>query len=161
MLPPMPAPTPAMSQEQTQSSAVPRSATSSIPPIPVTSALPRAGFGIRLGALLIDSLIFAFALFTGGGPDVAIACMAIYLVVLWGLKGTTIGGIICGLKIVRLDDRPLDWTTALVRGLAGFLSVFPAGLGFLWVAFDEEKQSWHDKVAGTVVVYAPKGMSLV
>jgi uncharacterized RDD family membrane protein YckC len=39
--------------------------------------------------------------------------------------------------------------------------VIPAGLGFLWIVFDEEKQSWHDKVAGTVVVHAPKGMSLV
>ncbi len=134
--------------------------------VPITSALPRAGFGVRLGALLIDSaLVFFVVLMISrgfrGGPGMLAPGMAVYLIALWGLKGTTIGGIICGLKVVRLDDRPLDWTTAVVRGLAGFLSVLPAGLGFLWVAFDEEKQSWHDKVAGTVVVHAPKGMSLV
>ncbi|WP_138223185.1 RDD family protein [Nibricoccus aquaticus] len=134
--------------------------------VPITSALPRAGFGVRLGALLIDAtLVFFVVLMISrgfrGGPGMLAPGMAVYLIALWGLKGTTIGGIICGLKVVRLDDRPLDWTTAVVRGLAGFLSVLPAGLGFLWVAFDEEKQSWHDKVAGTVVVHAPKGMSLV
>jgi uncharacterized RDD family membrane protein YckC len=62
---------------------------------------------------------------------------------------------------VRLDDRKLDWTVAIVRGLGGFLSLFVAGLGFLWVAFDKERQSWHDKIAGTVVVIAPKGTPLV
>jgi uncharacterized RDD family membrane protein YckC len=129
--------------------------------IPLTAALPRAGFGIRLGALLIDFILVMMAAVMTHLDDVGILLLAVYLVVLWALKGTTVGGIICGLKIVRLDDRPLDWTTAVVRGLAGFLSVLPAGLGFLWVAFDDEKQSWHDKVAGTVVVHAPKGMSLV
>jgi uncharacterized RDD family membrane protein YckC/cytoskeletal protein CcmA (bactofilin family) len=154
---------PIMSQQQTQASgALPSPA----PTISITAALPRAGFGIRLGALLLDGMLvfvasLMFGRMVGQGPSVAIMGMALYLVVLWALKGTTIGGIICGLKIVRLDDRPLDWTTAVVRGLAGFLSVIPAGLGFLWIVFDEEKQSWHDKVAGTVVVHAPKGMSLV
>jgi uncharacterized RDD family membrane protein YckC len=82
-------------------------------------------------------------------------------VVLWALKGTTIGGIVCGLKIVRLDDRKVDWMVAVVRGLAGFLSLAVAGLGFLWVAFDDQKQSWHDKIAGTTIVQLPKGMSLL
>jgi uncharacterized RDD family membrane protein YckC len=35
------------------------------------------------------------------------------------------------------------------------------GLGFVWVVFDSERQSWHDKIAGTVVVRAAKGVSLV
>jgi uncharacterized RDD family membrane protein YckC len=35
------------------------------------------------------------------------------------------------------------------------------GLGFLWIAIDSERQSWHDKIAGTVVVRAPKGVSLL
>jgi uncharacterized RDD family membrane protein YckC len=80
---------------------------------------------------------------------------------MWKFKGTTIGGIICGLKVVRLDDRELDWPTAVVRALACFLSMAVAGLGFLWVVFDSEKQSWHDKIAGTTVVRVPKGVSLI
>ncbi len=80
---------------------------------------------------------------------------------MWKLRGTTIGGIIFGLKVARLDDRPVDWATAIVRALACFLSLAVVGLGFFWVAFDDEKQSWHDKIAGTVVVRVPKGISLI
>ena len=67
----------------------------------------------------------------------------------------------CGLKVVRLDDRPVDWPVALVRTLGAFLSVFCAGLGFLWVLFDDQQQTWHDKIAGTIVVRMPKGVSLL
>ncbi len=80
---------------------------------------------------------------------------------MWAMKGTTIGGIICGLKVVRLDDRKVDWIVAVVRGLGGFLSLAVAGLGFLWVAFDDQKQSWHDKIAGTTIVRVPRGMALL
>ena len=38
--------------------------------------------------------------------------LAIYAAVMWKLKGTTIGGIVCGLKVVRLDGREIDWATA-------------------------------------------------
>jgi uncharacterized RDD family membrane protein YckC len=86
---------------------------------------------------------------------------AAYCVVLWALKGTTIGGIVCSLKVVRLNDQPVDWPTALVRALGGFLSLFAAGIGFIWVHFDDQRQSWHDKIAGTTVVHVPRGVSLV
>ena len=72
-----------------------------------------------------------------------------------------IGGIICGLKVVRLDDRPIDWGVAAVRALGGFLSLAVAGLGFVWVSFDDERQSWHDKIAGTTIVKVPKGTPLM
>ena len=80
---------------------------------------------------------------------------------MWRRRGTTIGGIVCGLKVVRIDNREIDWTTAIVRALGCFLSLAVVGLGFIWVAFDDEKQSWHDKIAGTTVVRVPKGMSLI
>jgi uncharacterized RDD family membrane protein YckC len=65
------------------------------------------------------------------------------------------------LKVVRIDQRELDWATAIVRALGCFLSLAVGGFGFVWVAFDDEKQSWHDKIAGTTVVRVPKGVSLV
>jgi uncharacterized RDD family membrane protein YckC len=94
-------------------------------------------------------------------PQGLLLMLAIYASVMWKHKGTTIGGIICGLKVVRLDQRELDWTTAIVRAVSCFLSLVAAGLGFIWVAFDDEKQSWHDKIAGTTVVRVPKGVSLL
>ncbi len=133
-------------------------------PAPAFSSLtlPRAGFWIRLAALLIDAiLVFFIANLLRTRGNSALLLLAVYAAAMWRLRGTTIGGIICGLKVVRLDDRPLDWTTAVVRTLGCFLSAVVAGLGFFWVAIDGEKQSWHDKVAGTTVVRVPKGVSLV
>jgi uncharacterized RDD family membrane protein YckC len=67
---------------------------------------------------------------------------------------------ILGLRVVRTDGKEVDWTTAGIRALSCFLSLLPLGLGFLWIAFDRDRQAWHDKVAGTVVIRVPRGVSL-
>ena len=141
---------------------------------PVVSAhtLPRAGFFIRLAALALDGILVGMVVgFTSGllprflqfnhGPGGVLLALAVYGAVMWKHKGTTIGGIVCGLKVVRIDQREIDWATAIVRALGCFLSMIVAGLGFIWVAFDDDKQSWHDKIAGTTVVCVPKGVSLL
>ena len=48
-----------------------------------------------------------------------------------------------------------------MRALGCFLSFAVFGLGFIWVAIDDDRQSWHDKIAGTTVVRVPKGVSLL
>jgi uncharacterized RDD family membrane protein YckC len=122
----------------------------------------RAGFLIRLAALALDVVLWGIiaGILHIHGP-LLLPWLAIYGAVMWKFKGTTIGGVVCGLKIVRIDDRPIDWATAIVRALGCFLSLAVVGLGFLWVAIDEDKQSWHDKIAGTTVVRVPKGTSLI
>jgi uncharacterized RDD family membrane protein YckC/cytoskeletal protein CcmA (bactofilin family) len=131
------------------------------PTAPVAS-LPRAGFFIRMGALLLDAVLIGIVLHQfWGGPRLELLALAAYGAVMWKLRGSTIGGIICGLQVLRLDGRPIDWPTAIVRALSCFLSLAVVGLGFLWIAIDSERQSWHDKIAGTVVVRAPKGASLL
>jgi len=125
-------------------------------------ALPRAGFWIRIGALLLDALLIGILVHTGhDGFDVSLLLLAAYGAVMWKFKGTTVGGIICGLQVVRLDGREIDWATAIVRALSCFLSLAVVGLGFIWIAIDDEHQGWHDKIAGTVVVRSPKGHSLL
>jgi uncharacterized RDD family membrane protein YckC len=147
------------------------------PPPPVSVAisaatLPRAGFWIRIAALGLDAVLIGVVIGFASdllprflkfdhGPGGVLLALALYGAAMWKTKGTTIGGIVCGLKVVRLDDREIDWPTAVVRALSCFLSLFVAGLGFLWVVFDPEKQSWHDKIAGTTVVRLPKGVSLL
>lgn len=134
-------------------------------------ALPRATFMIRMAALVLDIILVAVIvsfltsmlprpLRFGGGPGI-LPLLALYGAIMWKMKATTIGGIICGLKVVRLDGREMDWPTAIVRALGCFLSLIVVGLGFIWIAIDDEKQSWHDKIAGTIVVRLPKGMSLL
>ena len=139
------------------------------PPVIISAVtLPRAGFWRRIAATLLDLVLvgmvfgmlegmFRWFHFGGSFPF----WFAVYNVVMWTTKSTTIGGIVCGLKIVRLDDRPLDWSVSIIRGLTAFLSLAIAGLGFIWVAFDDEKQSWHDKIAGTTIVRVPKGTPLL
>jgi uncharacterized RDD family membrane protein YckC len=128
----------------------------------ITAALPRAGFWIRMAALLLDALLIGFLL---GVPrhlhHLELLVLATYGAVMWKLRGSTIGGIVFDLQVVRLDGRALDWETAIVRALGCFLSLAVAGLGFFWIAFDDDKQAWHDKIAGTVVVNVTKRVSLV
>lgn len=127
-----------------------------------TAAQPRAGFWIRMAALLIDAILIGVVFSVlHDAEGIFLPALAAYGAVMWKLKGTTIGGILCNLQVVRLDGRELDWGTAIVRALSCFLSLAVAGLGFLWIVFDNERQSWHDKIAGTVVVRAPQGVSLV
>ena len=144
-------------------------------PPPITripnASLPRADFWVRVAALALDAILvgivcgFLSDLFPKNSSFHIHAdflpVLAVYAAVMWKIRGTTVGGILCGIRLVRLDDRPIDWTTAIVRALGCFLSLFVVGLGFLWVLFDDERQSWHDKIAGTVIVHAPKGTSLV
>jgi uncharacterized RDD family membrane protein YckC len=116
-----------------------------LPPVISSATLPRAGFWIRLAAVVLDAILIGmvcgFLSNMWSGFGVFPFWFAAYCAAMWATKGTTIGGIICSLKVVRLDDRPLDWGVAVVRTLGGFLSLFVAGLGFIWVAFDDEKQS--------------------
>jgi uncharacterized RDD family membrane protein YckC len=138
------------------------------PPVDVTM-LPRAEFWPRIGAALLDciliSVLVAFCglkqrdtLFEDPWPTLL---LLVYLVGLWTWRGTTIGCAICGLKIVRTDGQPVTLGVAIVRALASLLSLAVMGLGFFWIAWDREKQAWHDKIAGTLVVRMPKGVSLI
>jgi len=129
---------------------------------PLSAAgLPRAGFGIRMGALLLDVILIGILTHQLHGHDAHLILLAAYGAVMWKLKGSTVGGIICGLQVVRVDGRPVDWPTAIVRALSCFLSLAVVGLGFIWIAIDNDRQAWHDKIAGTAVVRSPKGVSLL
>ncbi|MBI5201664.1 MAG: RDD family protein [Elusimicrobia bacterium] len=125
------------------------------------ASLPRASFMDRLGAFVID--VFAFGVIVGILPliHVGLVAWAAYQIGLWTWKGTTLGGIVCGIKGVRLDGAPFDLRVAAVRHLASYLSMAAGLLGFVWAAWDREQQTWHDKIAGTIVVRVPKGESLL
>jgi uncharacterized RDD family membrane protein YckC len=139
------------------------SAPGSSPAPHIAADLPRAGFWIRMGALLLDVILIGFAMsLLRPFGDFHIVILAIYGAVMWKLRGTTVGGIVFDLQVVRLDGRPLDWETAIVRALGCFLSLAVVGLGFIWIALDPNQQAWHDKIAGTVVVRVKRhGSALV
>jgi uncharacterized RDD family membrane protein YckC len=134
------------------------------PPPPIVDAFssPRAGFWVRMLALAIDVVIIGVALhILSDSHRLQLVALAAYGAIMWKLKGTTVGGIVCNLKVVRIDGREIDWSTAIVRALGCFLSLVVFCIGFIWIAFDEGKQAWHDKIAGTAVVRVPQGVSLL
>jgi uncharacterized RDD family membrane protein YckC len=128
----------------------------------LAATLPRAGFWIRMVALLLDLLLVGILMgMLHHSHDLELIVLAIYAALMWKLRGTTVGGLVFHLQVVRVDGRPIDWETAIVRALGCFLSMVVAGLGFFWIAFDSGKQGWHDKIAGTAVVRVPRAMPLV
>jgi uncharacterized RDD family membrane protein YckC len=126
------------------------------------TTMPRAGFWVRMGALFIDALLIGVLVeWMEPTGHLMLVALAGYGALMWKLKGTTVGGIIFNLRVVRVDARDIEWETAIVRALSCFLSLIPAGLGFFWMLFDSNRQTWHDKIAGTIVVRVPKHQTFV
>jgi uncharacterized RDD family membrane protein YckC len=125
-------------------------------------AMPKAQLMQRAAAFGIDVVLVLFTYgmigsgFLRGGPNSFFFLLLIYHVVFWTLKGTTVGGIICNLRVIRTDGQAVGFSEALIRGLASILSIVTLGLGCLWIAYDADRQAWHDRIAGTYVVKVPK-----
>jgi len=64
----------------------------------------------------------------------------------------TLGKLAVGLKVTDLEGKRISFGRAIVRYFAKWLSTLALGLGYLMVAFDEEKQGLHDRIAGTRVL---------
>jgi len=93
----------------------------------------------------------------GGGIAVVVLgflfVVVIYLRAL-GRTGQTWGRRIVGNKVVRVDNGDVPGIgRALGRELFGWIiSANILYLGYLWMIWDKDRQTWHDKVAGTIVV---------
>lgn len=70
-------------------------------------------------------------------------------------SGQTAGKEMLGVRVVRLDGRPVSRYQALGRVLAKLLSWLTLGAGFLVPLFRQDKRSLHDLVARTKVVAWP------
>jgi uncharacterized RDD family membrane protein YckC len=127
---------------------------------PDLGGYPFAPFRDRLAAFLLD--VFLVIITTAllevfrQGPGVGMFLLLVYHVAFWTWKGTTVGGIICQLRVVRTDGSRLTFADALVRGLSSIFSLAVVGIGALWILKDPERQAWHDKIAGTYVVKVPR-----
>lgn len=128
------------------------SASPLIPAAPEALTLPRVGFKDRFWATCIDWLVLAIVCGPTGLMGFFMFVFPLYFAAMWVWKGTTIGGIVLRLRVVRLDGRRMDWPTAGVRAVGALVGSMAGGLGYFWAGWDSEKQGWHDKIAGTVVV---------
>ncbi len=71
----------------------------------------------------------------------------------WLLTGQTPGKRIMGVRIVRSDGERITFGNAVRREIGYFISGI-LFLGYLWVLLDNRRQAFHDKLAGTLVVYS-------
>ena len=131
-----------------------------------------AGFWVRFVAMIIDSLLlllitspllymlYGVAAFTGtkfvqGPGDILISYVfpIVATVLFWKYLAATPGKILLNMKIVSGEHGGAPSTGQFVlRYFAYIPSTLVLFLGFIWVAFDPRKQSWHDKIAKTVVL---------
>jgi uncharacterized RDD family membrane protein YckC len=79
---------------------------------------------------------------------------AIAVIVFWKTRSATPGKMAISAKIVDAKTGGKPSTGQLVaRYFAYLVSMLPLMLGFIWIGIDRRKQGFHDKIAGTVVVY--------
>lgn len=129
-------------------------------PQPAERSGPRAPFGSRAAAALIDfailfgvSLVLGLALGDAGTPVGFLAGLA-YAVYLEGSpSGQTVGKRQMNIRVVSFDTGgSIGYGRAALRWACEILSAIPCGLGFWWMLWDKQKQTWHDKLSGSVVV---------
>jgi uncharacterized RDD family membrane protein YckC len=108
-----------------------------------------AGLGRRLGALFIDwflSTVIALAIFhSRGWSTLAVFAVEVYL--LTALTGFTVGKRLLGIRVARVDGRPVGLLWALVRTVL-LLAVVPP------LITDRDLRGLHDRAANTVVIRA-------
>ena len=136
------------------------------------------GFWIRLAAFLIDLILYAALSFSIGwilglairvgwlgsgllddslgtellGRLIGALVLMAYHTLFIGIVGQTPGKMLLRIKVVDQYGNKPGWGAALGRETIGRLLSSFFWLGHLWVAWDKEKRSWHDKFGGTYVV---------
>jgi uncharacterized RDD family membrane protein YckC len=129
---------------------------------------PRAGFWVRFDALLIDLVLLAAVTgtFLGIGSSslsswvkVSVDPRALLLLIAYfsffegSASGQTVGKKLLNIRVVDLGNgQPIGFVRAAVRNVVAYFVSVIFLLGYLWMLWDEEKQTWHDKVTSSVVV---------
>src|SRR5688572_11171303 len=107
----------------------------------------KAGFWVRVVATVIDAVLIGIlsSVLTATfgqliGVSLSVILTVVYLIGVWVTTGQTVGHKILGLRVVRTDGGPLTLANAVLRYLGAFVSGVVSGIGFIWVAFDSNKQ---------------------
>lgn len=99
-------------------------------------------------------LIYQQAIIASGGALSQFFIVSVIVTVFWIYFAATPGKMLLGMKIIDQETgkNPGIWQS-LLRVLGYIVSTVPIMLGFFWIHFDKKSQGWHDKFAGTIVVY--------
>ena len=121
------------------------------------SGVVAAGFWIRFGAVFVDGIILMIgnivlqAIFGTAALFLGLAVGAVYTIGFWASSGATPGKMLFGLKVVTADGDPIGLDKAVIRYIGYWVNVLTLGIGYLFIAFREDKRGLHDLIAGTAV----------
>ncbi|HEY8732812.1 MAG TPA: RDD family protein [Candidatus Limnocylindria bacterium] len=103
---------------------------------------------------ILNSILFGGDAVRGNGLSTLIGLA--YFLYFWSSygHGQTIGNRVMKIRVVKTNGSELSLTDAFIRYIGLILSCVVIFIGVIWVAFDANKQGWHDKIAGTYVVKA-------
>jgi uncharacterized RDD family membrane protein YckC len=133
----------------------------SVPLATGSASGPRAGFWQRFAALLIDwiilvivAVILELAINRRIGSLLSFAIGIAYFAYLEGsASGQTVGKRALGIRVYDFRrGGPIGTGRGIGRYFARWLSAIACFLGYFWMLWDGEKQCWHDKLVGDVVV---------
>lgn len=88
------------------------------------------------------------------GTLLAVTFILLYHIIFTTVLGQTPGKILMGLRVLTVNGSRVTFWRAALRMLGYVIAILPLFMGFLWVLIDDRRQGWHDKIAGTFVVYA-------
>ena len=125
----------------------------------------KIGFLTRALAAIIDFVLLAIVggILNGilrgdtmGGGNVSTIIGLAYFLYFWSSygHGQTLGDRALSIRVVKTDGSELTLVDGLIRYVGLIISCIAIFIGVIWVAFDPNKQGWHDKIAKTYVVKA-------
>jgi len=130
---------------------------------PMAPTYAYAGWGKRVGAWALDFLVpwvialICLRIFIALGIIVYIAAVVwtFYNIFQGGKTGSRWGQKIVGIRMLKeATGQPTGGGFAIGRAFVHILDGIPCYLGYLWPLWDAKKQTFADKIMGTVVVNA-------
>ncbi len=126
-----------------------------------------AGFWRRAFANIIDLIwLLPLALLLGvlaeavnggaisaAGELMSNVITGLVVLLFWVERGATPGKLVLGIRIIDAETGGTPPIGRLVLRYLGYIvSAIPLGLGYFWMLWDARRQTWHDKIGGTLVV---------
>jgi uncharacterized RDD family membrane protein YckC len=108
-------------------------------------------FAESLPFVQVTALVKELAVAATTAINVALGCA--YYMGFWLAAGQTPGKRFIGVRIVRADGGRVRAGNVL-RRFAGYVLCLLFFPGFLWILVDNQRQGWHDVLAGTIVIYS-------
>ena len=125
-----------------------------------------AGFWARVGAYVCDCILLFFitrpfiiiASLLSGASSTIVSLLGVVIPISiyahWiGTKGGSPWRVRLGILILDKNDMSYIGTRrAVLRIIVSYISGLVLLIGYLWMIFDKNNQTWHDKATNTIVV---------